>query len=103
MSIAPVGEPFFGSRGQELRSELGQFRMRQPGVLVMHAMIRLMEQGERHESAEPALRHNAPGGAVHRAASQPDVLDVFTPALQVRGQNRGTRYITKNIAMRANT
>ena len=28
MSIALVGEPFFGSRGQELRSELGQFRMR---------------------------------------------------------------------------
>ena len=87
MSIAPVGEPFFGSGGQELGGELGQFRMRQPGVLMMHAVIRLVKQGERQESAEPALRHNAPRGAVHRAASEPDVLDVFTPALQVRGQN----------------
>ena len=36
----------------EFRSELGQFRMRKTGVAVMDAVKGLVEQGERHESAE---------------------------------------------------
>ena len=32
----------------ELRSELGQLRVRQAGMPVMHAVIRLMEQSESH-------------------------------------------------------
>jgi hypothetical protein len=43
---------FTGIFGLEFRSELWQFRMRKTGVAVMDAVKGLVEQGERHESAE---------------------------------------------------
>ena len=55
MPVAGERGYFAGILRLELRSELGQFRVRQARVPVMHAMIWLMEQRESDEPAERAL------------------------------------------------
>ena len=53
--VARKGRYFAGIFRLEFRSELGQFRVRQARVPVMHAMIWLMEQSESHQAAERPL------------------------------------------------
>ena len=53
------------------RSELpcpwcGGTGVRQPGVLMMHAMVGFVEQRESQEVAEWPLRNDAPGRSIHR-------------------------------------
>ena len=53
--IAGEGWAFTRSCRREYRSELGHFRMRESGIPVMHAMVRLVEQSETHEPAKPPV------------------------------------------------
>ena len=55
MAVARKGGYFALVLWREFRNELGQFRVRQAGVSMMYAMIRLMEQSESHEPAERSL------------------------------------------------
>src|SRR5271165_6071106 len=50
--VAREGRYFTGILRFEFRRELGQFRVRQAGVPMMHTMIWLMEQSESDEPAE---------------------------------------------------
>ena len=63
--------------------------MRKSGILMMHAVVRFVKQRVSKQTAEPALRHNASGRAIYGVAGQPDVFDVFAPALKIcRYQSR---------------
>ena len=42
--------------------------MWQSGILMVHTMVRLVEQSVGKDASEPAFRHNAPGGTVYRIA-----------------------------------
>lgn len=53
--VAREGGYFAGILRLEFRRELGQFRVWQAGVPVMHAMKWLMEQGESDQPAERPL------------------------------------------------
>ena len=55
MSVARKRRYFAGIFRLQFRSELGQFRVGQAGVPVMHAMIGLMEQSESYKAAERPL------------------------------------------------
>src|SRR5205814_9110020 len=63
--------------------------MRKSGILMMHAVVRFVKQRVSKQMAEPALRHNASGRAIHGIAGQANVFDVFAPALKIcRYQSR---------------
>jgi len=87
--IARIWALLVGCRGNEYVRMLWQFRMRQSGALVMHAVIRLVEQAKSQQPAGPTLGDNAAGRTFHGAASQADMFDVFAQTLQVRGEIRG--------------
>lgn len=62
-----------------------QFCVWQAEMKMMHAMKWLMEQRESHQPPAPAFRDDITRRAIHRAAGQTDMLDVFPPRLEVRG------------------
>src|SRR4051812_48800690 len=63
--------------------------MRQTGILMMDAVIRLMEQGVSEDMAKPAFRDDAASGAVHGVTEQTEMFDVFAPGLEIcRNQRR---------------
>jgi hypothetical protein len=86
--IARIRTLLVGCRGNEHVSVLRQFRVRQSGALVMHAVIRLVKQAKSQQPAGPALGDNAAGRAFHSAAGQPDVFDIFAQTLEIRGEIR---------------
>ena len=56
---------------------------------MMHAMIRLVKEFERHESAKPSQRNNASSASIHSRARKSDVLNVLAQTLHVGGQKGG--------------
>ena len=65
----------------------GQFRVRQPDTQMMHGMERLVQQGQRKETATPGVRNDTTGRALGGVAAQADMLNVFPPALQIAGDD----------------
>ena len=64
--------------------------MRQPGIGVVHAVIRFVEQRVSKEMPEPASRHDAASGAVHSVSGEPEMFDVLAPVLEIgRNHRRG--------------
>lgn len=60
--------------------------MRQARPLVMDSVEGFVQKAEGDQLPEPASRNNAAGRTIHRLAGHAHMLDVFAPALQVRGQ-----------------
>ena len=56
----------------------------------MHTMKRFVQERERKQPARPGFRHDAAGRASRRVTAQPDVLDVFPPALKISSNHGGT-------------
>src|SRR4029077_20536748 len=89
LSIAHEWSHVVGSFRCEHRGELRQHTMRKSGILMMHAVVRFVKQRVSKQMAEPALRHNASGRAIHGIAGQANVFNVFAPALKIcRYQSR---------------
>ena len=70
------------------RGEFGQPPMRQRGIFVMHAMIRFVQERVSEEMTEPASRHDAASGAVHRVSGEPEMFDVLPPVLEIGRDHR---------------
>src|SRR5262245_52393637 len=89
LSIAHEWSHVVGSFWCEDGGKLRQHAMRKSGILMMHAVVRFVKQRVSKQMAEPALRHNASGRAIHGIAGQANVFDVFAPALKIcRYQSR---------------
>lgn len=56
---------------------------------MVHAMIGLVKECERNQSAKPPVGNNTPSAAVHGGARESDVLNVFAQTLHIGGQKGG--------------
>ena len=56
---------------------------------MMHAMIGLVKECERNQSAKPPVGNNTPSAAVHAGTRESNVLNVFAQTLHIGGQKDG--------------
>ena len=88
LPIADEGSQFAWLFWNEDRSELGQHPVRQSGILMMHAVIRFVQQRVSKDMTEPAFRHDAASGAVYGVSHQSEMLDVLPPGLEISRDHR---------------
>jgi hypothetical protein len=71
--------------------------MRQSGILMMHPVIRFVQQRVSKETTEPTFRYDTASRAVHGIPGQPEMFDVFAPALEIRRDHRRCQVEPKEI------
>lgn len=60
-----------------------QFVMGHAGVKVMHRVIGFMEEGHREKAAQPSIGDDAARGTPRRVPTEADMLNIFSPALEI--------------------